>query len=346
MTIGSTDNDWRAQTPATMKTTRPVRAAVVGGGAFGECHLKTFRAMPQVDVAGIYTLERERGKALCDRYGGQCYSSLEALASDTTIDLVSIATPENAHFEPFRLLAEKKKAIYVEKPLATSLAEAREMLELSRSLIAMSGHCLRFESRLAHVFAQRDRLGRLRHMSFRDKRTQGEKEVSGRVHPAYCLLCHEIELSNAFAQDQFKRVCALETQFSEGQIDGMNILIEYQNGVTSSIEGGWYLPTQAALLENDRCTLDFEGGTFEIALPNMGFTFLSSQGYQFLNQQYECNVYGMEFGALRSSLEYMVHCIKNQTAPAISTIRDGYEAVRLVDAALLSAKTCQWIQGV
>lgn len=328
-----------------MSVTRPVRAAVVGGGAFGECHLKTLHSMPQVEVAGLYTLERERGETLCRRYGGTCYQSLDELASDPTIDLVSIATPENAHFESFKLLAAKEKAIYVEKPLATSMVEATQMLELSRSIIAMSGHCLRFESRLAHVFARRDTLGRLRHMSFRDKRTQAEKAVYGRVHPAYCLLCHEIELSNALARDRFKRVCAMETCFSGGQVDGMNILIEYRNGVTSSIEGGWLLPAQESLQENDRCTLDFEEGTFEIALPNLGFTFVSSRGYQFVNQQYEFNVYGMEFGALRSALEYMIQCMESRTQPEISTIQDGYEAVRLVEAALQSAKIGQWIHG-
>ena len=327
------------------ETLHITRAAVIGGGAFGECHLKTFYGMPHVEVAGLYTLEQDRGDALCRRYGGKCYESLDELACDPTIDLVSIATPEDAHFESFKFLAEKKKAIYVEKPLATSLAEAAEMLELSRSIIAMSGHCLRFESRLAQVFAQQGSLGRLRHMSFRNKRVHSEKDVYGRVHPAYALFVHELELSNAFARDRFKRVCALETRFSEGQVDGMNILIEYHNGVTCSVEGGWYMPTQGSLKENDRCSLDFEAGVFEIALPNMGFTFLSSKGFQFVNQQYEFNVYGMEFGALRSAFEYMVQCIQNHTQPEISTIRDGFEAVRLVEAALQSAKTGQWVKG-
>lgn len=329
----------------TMTAKRPIRAAVIGGGAFGECHLKTFHAMSQVEVAGLYTLDQDRGETLCRRYGGRCYRSLDEVASDPDIDLVSIATPEDAHCVTFKTLAEKKKAVYVEKPLATSLAEASEMLDVSQSIIAMSGHCLRFESRVAHVFAQLPMLGRLRHMSFRDKRIQGEKTVYGRVHPAFALLCHEIELSNAFARDRFKRVCALETQFSPGQVDGMNILIEYHGGATSSIEGGWYLPTQEALRENDRCSLDFEQGTFEIALPSTGFTFLSANGCQFLNQQYEFNVFGMEFGALRSAFEYMVQCVASQTQPTISTIRDGYEAVRMIDAALRSARTSQWVNG-
>jgi predicted dehydrogenase len=328
-----------------MKSYTPIRAAVVGGGAFGECHLRTFSAMPQFEVVGLYTLERDRGEELCRRFGGRCYESLDELVEDPTVDLVTIATPENSHFEPFKRCVEQRKAIYVEKPLSTSLDEAQQMVELSRHAIAMTGHCLRFESRLAHVFAQRDSLGRLRHMSFRDNRIQGDKAKYGRVHPAYCLLCHEIELSNAFAQSRFKRVCALNTQFSPGQVDGMNILIEYHNGVTSSIEGGWFLPSQEFLIDNDRCTLHFETGTFEIQLPNTGFTFLSDAAYRFFNQQYEYNVYGMEFGALRSAFEYMARCIQTHTQAIISTIHDGFEAVRLVDAALSSAQSGNWVQG-
>ena len=328
-----------------MRTNEPVRAAVVGGGAFGECHLRTLASMPDVEVVGLYTLEQDRGTELCDRYGGKCYPNLDELAADSTIDMVSITTPEDAHFESFKVLAEHGKAIYVEKPLATSLAEAREMLELSRSITAMSGHCLRFESRIAQVFAQRDRLGRLRHMSFRNKRRHSDKTVYGRVHPAYVIFCHDIELGNALAGEPFTRVCAMETQFSEGQVDGMNILIEYRSGATCSIEGGWYLPTQESLAENDRCSLDFEAGTFEIALPNMGFSFLDEQGFQFFNQQYECNVYGMEFGALRSALEYLVGCLRNHTSPEISTIEDGFQAVRLIEAALESARSGRWVEA-
>ncbi len=328
-----------------MSTIHPLKAAVVGGGAFGECHLKTWSAMPHVSVVGLYTLEPERGEALCRKYGGKNYDSLDELACDPAIDVVSIATPEDAHLEAFKVLAEANKAVYVEKPLATSLTEAREMLDLSRSIIAMSGHCLRFESRMAQVFSQRDRLGQLRHMSFRNKRRHREKDVYGRVHPAWALLCHEIELSNALAQDPFKRVCALETRFSDGQIDLMNILIEYHNGATSSIEGGWVMPSQESLAENDRCSIDFEHGTFEVAIPSLGFTFLDSHGLQLMNHQYEFSVYGMEFGSLRSAFEYMSQCVQDQVQPDISTIQDGYEAVRLIEAALQSAETGQWVRG-
>jgi predicted dehydrogenase len=105
------------------------------------------------------------------------------------------------------------------------------------------------------------------------------------------------------------------------------------------------MPSQESLAENDRCSLDFEHGTFEVSLPNLGFTFLDSRGLQFINHQYEFRVYGMEFGALRSAFEYLCQCVRDQVPPEISTIQDGYEAVRLIEAALQSADTGQWVRG-
>lgn len=321
-----------------------IRTAVIGGGAFGECHLRTYHSMAHVEVAGLYTLEKDRGKALCRKYGGKSYGSLDALANDASVDLVSIATPEADHFQTFQALAERKKAIYVEKPLATSLDEARRMLALSKSIIAMCGHCLRFESRVAHVFQEREKLGALRHMSFKNRRVRQQKAIYGRVHPACVLLCHEMELANAFAGVPFRRVSAMKTHFSDGQVDGLSALIEYEGGITCVVEGGWLLPTQSCVEENDSVTLDFDAGTYSITLPHAGFTFLSREGHRSINQQYESCLYGMEFGALRSALEYMTRCVAEKRRPQISTIEDGYNAVRLVDAAIRSAATGQWVE--
>ena len=94
-----------------------------------------------------------------------------------------------------------------------------------------------------------------------------------------------------------------------------------------------------------RAFIDFEAGTFELALPNMSFSFLDSDGFRFFNQQYEHSVYGMEFGALRSAFEYLVGCLRNGTRPEISTIEDGYHAVRVIEAALESARSDRWSEG-
>jgi len=321
---------------------QPIKAAVIGGGAFGEEHLRTFASMPQVEVGGVYTLEQSRGEELCRRYGGRNYASLEELANDDSLNLISIATPENKHLEPLKVLSQTGKAIYVEKPLATSLKEAREMLELSRPLIAMSGHCLRFEARLAAIFEQLKDT-QIHHFSSRNRRTRIEKETYSRVHPAYALLCHEIELSNAFAKSTFARVMAMETQYSEGQVDGMNILIEYENGMTSSVEGGWYLPAQSNCIENDFVTIISAKGIDEVSIPHLGYYHLDENGLRMPNLHYGYSVYGQEYGPLRAAFDYMTHCIRENKKPQISTIQDAYNAVEVIEAALKSAKEKRWV---
>lgn len=327
----------------TGSTFRKIRAAVVGGGAFGEAHLRAYRSMPHVEVAGVCTLDVARARELCDRYGGRAYVDVGAVAGDASVDLVSIVTPEDAHAAPFATLAAADKAIYCEKPLATSPIEARAMRAAAAGIVAMSGHCLRFEARVAYVLARLDRLGPLRHASLKNRRPQSQKALYGRAHPAYVLLCHEVELANAFARAPYRRVIALEARFAGGQVDGMSLLIEYENGATCSIEGGWLLPSQAAVEENDAITLDFAHGTFDLQLPHRGLTFLDANGAQAINQQYEHAIYGDERGALPSALEYMVDCVAHGRQPTISTIDDGCRAVELVDAAIRSAAAGRWV---
>ena len=315
---------------------------MVGGGAFGEAHLRTYACMPQVEVAGVYTLEHPRGEVLCELYGGRNYPSLQALAGDESIDLVSIATPADRHLEPFEILAKHNKAIYLEKPLATSLVDAQKIRQLSESLLAMSGHCLRFESRLVQIF-ERLRGMPKHHLSFRGRRTREEKDTYGRTHPAYVMLCHEIELSNAFAESPFTRVMAMETRFSSGQVDGLTILIEYENGVTSSVEGGWYLPRQKACIENDFVSILSAGGIDEVTLPHLGCYRLSDAGMEIPNLHYGHSIYGVEYGPLRAALDYFVRCILTKTPPAISTISDACQAVEVIEAALQSIRESRWV---
>jgi predicted dehydrogenase len=324
------------------QNSQTLKVAVVGGGAFGEEHLKTFASMPQVEVGGVYTLESERGAELCARYGGRNYASLQELAQDESLSLVSIATPEDRHVEPFKVLAENGKAIYVEKPLATSLDEARQMLEYSRRVPSMSGHLLRFEQRIAAVY-QKLRGVEKHHFQFRNRRTRLEKETYGRVHPAYVMQCHEIELSNAFAASTFKRVIAMETHYSPGQVDGISILIEYENGVTSSIEGGWYLPAQSNCIENDFISIVSSQGVDELTMPNLAHFQIDEGGFKPQNSFYGYEVYGVQYGPLRAAFDYFITCIQQNQAPEIATIQDAYNAVELIEAALRSIKENCWI---
>lgn len=320
-----------------------IRAAVVGGGAFGEVHMRTLQSMPQVELCGLYTLEKPRAEELCKRYGGRVYESLQELVTDEKVDLVTIATPEDRHREPFEAAVEHGKAVYVEKPLASNLEDAWRMYELSQKVPAMSGHLLHFEQRVAHLFQKLEGVKR-RHLSFRGRRTRLEKETYGRVHPAAVILCHEIELSNAFAGSLFRRIAAIETRFSEGQVDGISMLIEYENGVTSCVEGGWYLPSQSGCTENDIISIASDLGVDELSMPQLGYYSINDGGMQVENLQYGNSVYGVEYGPLRAAFDYMSKCLLEGNQPQISTVEDGLRAVEVVEAAIRAAREGRWLE--
>jgi len=158
------------------------------------------------------------------------------------------------------------------------------------------------------------------------------------------MLCHEIELSNAFAESSFARVIALETRISEGQVDGMTILIEYANGVTSVVEGGWYLPRQTQCIENDFVSILSAQGIDELTMPHLGYYRLSEAGMEVPNLAYGHGVYGQEYGPLRAAFDYFIGCLATGTTPEISTVDDAFCAVELIDAAIRSAAENRWVE--
>jgi predicted dehydrogenase len=113
-------------------TSDTVKAAVIGVGLIGEQHAETFHDYPRSELALVCDLNADRAQAVADRFGCRATTSLaEVAASDAQI--VSVATPDFAHFEPVMRMLEAGKHVVVEKPLATITREAQQMVETARA---------------------------------------------------------------------------------------------------------------------------------------------------------------------------------------------------------------------
>jgi predicted dehydrogenase len=123
----------------------------------------------------------------------------------------------------------------------------------------------------------------------------------------------------------------------------MNILIQYENGVTSSVEGGWYLPTQTGCIEDDFISIVSDLGVHEIRIPHFGYSVLGGDGVRFPNLAYGYEVGGIQYGPLRAAFDYMTTCISEGIRPRISTIQDALNAVELIEAAMLSVGDGRWV---
>jgi predicted dehydrogenase len=122
----------------------PLRIGMIGSGFIAKFHLQALLAVRHVIVSGVYSPTAKHREALAREANamdlGPCraYGSLEAMATSGTVDALWLLSPNFARIEAMREIhklvkAKKAKilAVACEKPLARTLAEAREMLRLA-----------------------------------------------------------------------------------------------------------------------------------------------------------------------------------------------------------------------
>ncbi|MGO4559003.1 Gfo/Idh/MocA family protein [Rhizobiales bacterium 3FA27D7] len=121
-----------------------LRVGFVGTGFIAQFHLKSLVGVRNIDVVGVYSRSNEKRAhfvKLADELGlGACknHDSLESLLGDPSLDAVWILTPNYTRLDVMRTLHAEVKAgrskvfaVACEKPLARTVAEAREMLRLA-----------------------------------------------------------------------------------------------------------------------------------------------------------------------------------------------------------------------
>lgn len=107
-----------------------LKVAVIGCGKIAErLHLPEFTRIPDVQVVALCDTRRKALTALADKYGIQArFTDYEKMLRETEVDAVSVCTP-NALHAPMTIAAAKAGAhVLVEKPMATTVAEARRMV--------------------------------------------------------------------------------------------------------------------------------------------------------------------------------------------------------------------------
>ncbi len=105
-----------------------VRVAVVGYGGMGGWHTKRLQEIPGVvELAGVYDIKPERNEA-AEAVGIHAYASFEELLADKTVDIVTVAIPNDQH-EPVCIRAlEAGKLVISEKPVTMSTASLERMI--------------------------------------------------------------------------------------------------------------------------------------------------------------------------------------------------------------------------
>jgi len=109
-----------------------LRACVIGLGILGEQYATRLDGRQDVEVVGVADVLADRAQAVGHQVGAAVYSDYRQMLREQTPDLAVVATPDTLHRDPvLAAIGAGVPAIIQEKPMATTVAEAEEMLDAS-----------------------------------------------------------------------------------------------------------------------------------------------------------------------------------------------------------------------
>jgi predicted dehydrogenase len=122
----------------------PLKAAVIGAGAFGRHHANKYRSLNGVELVAIADPSPEVRRTALANYGAPCVADWRELLGK--VDLVSVCTPAVTHSAIVRAFLNAGANVMVEKPIATAIEEADDLVALARSTgrVLTVGHQERF----------------------------------------------------------------------------------------------------------------------------------------------------------------------------------------------------------
>ena len=117
-----------------------LRTAVVGAGKMGAIHSKVYSQLNESELVAVVDIQKDKADILAGQYGCQAFTDIEALIDK--VDAVTISAPTVNHLELAKGFIENNIAVMIEKPLAASVVQAREIVELAKkhNTIVAVGH--------------------------------------------------------------------------------------------------------------------------------------------------------------------------------------------------------------
>jgi predicted dehydrogenase len=214
----------------------PISVAVVGVGVFGRNHARIYRELEQqgepVRLVGVVDPNLDRADAVAREFGCRSFGSVEQmLTTHSEIRAASVAAPTVHHLEVSRALMEAGVDVLVEKPLAASLAEADELVQLAftHKRVAQVGHLERFNPAVRATIPLLTQP-----MFFEVHRLSVFTPRSLDVDVVLDLMIHDLDIVLSFANSSVKEVRAVGLPILSGKVDIANVRLEFESGCVAN----------------------------------------------------------------------------------------------------------------
>ena len=210
----------------------PICVAVIGVGVFGRNHARVYKELEQqgepVRLLGVVDPDNARADEVAREFGCKAFGSVERLvAAHSEVQAASVAAPTVHHLNVARELMKAGIDVLIEKPLATTLGEADEMVKLAAAnqRIVQVGHLERFNPAVQATLPVLTQP-----MFFEVHRLSVFTPRSLDVDVVLDLMIHDLDIVLAFTKSPVREVRAVGLPVLSGKVDIANVRIEFESG--------------------------------------------------------------------------------------------------------------------
>jgi len=334
-----------------MMRKQAIGVGVIGAGIMGEMHARVYHELPQTDLIGVADVNPKRAKALAEKYGCKWYVDHAELLKHENIVAVSVATPDHLHHDVVVDALKAGKHVLVEKPLATSLEEAQNMVHVAES----NGRILmvNYNNRWALVYQKGKSLikeGRIGSplMAYAQKNdaitvpTQMLK-WSSNTSPVHFLSTHDIDmvlwyLDEPAAVRVYAEACEkILSAKGISTLDAVQAIVHFENGAIATFESTWVYPASYPTLAESHLHIVGDKGVIHIDRRDENIVLADSTGVFYPRTAMSGEVDRQLKGAFRWALEHFISSIEENRQP-ITNARSALRAVEIAVAIHISIK--------
>jgi predicted dehydrogenase len=312
-----------------------LKIGVLGVGHLGKIHIKCILEIKEYDLIGFYDPDDENSRKIEEEFHLKRYESVDELID--SVEVVDIVTPTISHFECASKSLRKFRHVFIEKPIVTSLDEARELIKIAgeANVKVQVGHVERFNP--AFLAAE----GVFNKPMFIETHRLAQFNPRGTDVPVILdLMIHDIDIVLSIVKSNIRKISASGVAVVSDTPDIANARIEFDNGCVAN------LTASRISLKNMRKTRVFQKDTYisidflkkelEVvkikdaekgASSGMGFVIDMGPGKGFKQIMLDKPEIKPS-NAIKMELESFYSAITNNTVPSV-TINDGYSALEV-----------------
>ena len=328
-----------------------LKVGVVGLGLWGSNHPMVYDDYHRAELSVVCDLDEDKAKEVANLYGCDWTTDISELVS-SDVQAFSVATPDHTHFEPVSSLLQAGKHVLVEKPLTTSLEQAKELVRIAdeSSGFAMVDYHLRWDPQWGMVKSavEDGDIGKLTmgYIRLSDAVDVAENWLgwAGRSGPHWFLLPHTMDLARWISDTEPTTVYArghrgvLEARGVDTW-DSMQALVAFGDAHVT-FETSWIIPNSNPSVLDAHASLYGDKGKVDYDADYSGISFATDKySYPWVPLGKK-NRWGRLEHYMYAPMRYFVDCVLDERKPEC-TFQDGLVGVAMVEAVLQSLETGQ-----